>query len=69
MSKIVVNAIGSPVQLEIKKGIAKETKAEYTYLNVVIGDFESRCYFRSPLEKREVERVLAEGANAVLSED
>jgi hypothetical protein len=66
MAKIILNDTNSPVQLQVKTGVAKETGREYEYLSVIIGDYETRVFFRSPLENKEVKRVLAEGADASL---
>jgi hypothetical protein len=66
MAQIILNATGSPVQIQVKTGTAKETGREYEYLYLVIGDYETRVFFRSPLENKEVKRVLAKGADAVL---
>lgn len=66
MAKILLNAIGSPVQIQVKKAVSAKTGREYEYLHLVIGEFESRIFFKSQLEKKEVNRVLADGADATL---
>lgn len=56
---VIVNGFNSPVRISIDQGIAKESKKPYDYMNLVIGEWEQRIFFKSPLERKELERVLA----------
>lgn len=56
---VIVNGQNSPVRISIEEGIAKESKKPYDYMNLVIGEWEQRIFFKSPLERKELERVLA----------
>lgn len=72
MAKIVVNAPGSPVQITVRKGVSKAGR-EYQVLDLVIGDFETRgeqkSIFLSPLQAKEVNRVISTGADALLEDE
>ena len=58
MTKIILNEVGSPVQLRVKQEVSKKTNRPYDFLSVVMGDFEAMVFFRSPLEKKECERII-----------
>lgn len=72
MTQIILNATGSPVQIQIKKAISKTKGSEYTYLELVIGrsgdpyPVVQRVFLRSPRDYAYVAAVLADGADAVL---
>lgn len=55
---IIVNGVGSPIQIKIKSAVSSKTNKPYDYLQVLIGEWEIRNFFQSPLEKKEAQRVL-----------
>ncbi len=70
IKEIIVNKAGSPVQIQIKKAVSKKTGKDYEFLSITIGQYGfPMVFFRSPLEKKEVQRVLAEGSTNSLLDD
>lgn len=55
---VVVNAVGSPVQMNIRSAVSTKTNKPYDYLEIMIGEWEIRQFFQSPLERKEFTRVL-----------
>jgi|GEM_PF-3576764 len=72
MADIIVNKPGSPVQINIREGISQKNNAPYKMVQVTIG----KCppinlaipYGWTEFVVEEVKKVLAEGADAILSE-
>lgn len=55
---VIVNGVGSPIQIRIQSSVSSKTNKPYEYLQTVIGEWEIRTFFQSPLERKEAERVL-----------